>query len=370
MAKIELRGLGKRFRDGTVAVRDVDLTIHDGELFVLVGPSGCGKSTLLELVAGLQRPSTGEVLVDGRSMSGVDPKDRNMAMVFQSYALYPHLSVRGNLAFPLDIRGVEGAERERRIREAAEVLELTDLLDRKPATLSGGQRQRVAMGRALVRDPAAFLLDEPLSNLDAQLRVQMRSEIARLHRRLGSTTLYVTHDQSEALTLADRMAVLSGGVVQQVGTPAELYHAPANRFVASFVGSPPMSFVRGRRVGREIVLPFGRLPWPEAAPPAPESVDVGVRPGSVREVPPAEAPGGDAIRFRAGVELLEWTGSETHAHVRVDAGSDPVRLVARLDAGSGAREGDDIELCIRVGELHVFDPDSGARLPYVQGGPS
>jgi multiple sugar transport system ATP-binding protein len=300
--------------------------------------------------------------VDGRAVTHLDPRERNMAMVFQSYAIYPHLTVRENLAFPLRIAGTPAAEREARIAEAAEALELTELLDRRPATLSGGQRQRVSMGRAMVRNPVAFLLDEPLSNLDARLRGQMRAEIARLHRRLGTTTIYVTHDQTEALTLADRLAVLEGGKVQQVGTPREVYAAPANRFVAGFLGAPPMNFLPGVRDAGEVVLAFGRAPWPGAAGDAPE-LDVGIRPEDVLEAGgPGPAPAA-ALRFEARVELIEWLGAETWAHVqplgREGGGS---RLVARLSSETAAREGETVALGIDPARLQYFDSAGGARV--------
>ncbi|MGD2073839.1 MAG: ATP-binding cassette domain-containing protein, partial [Gammaproteobacteria bacterium] len=248
MAEITLERVTKRFADGTTAVRDISLTIGDGEFFILVGPSGCGKSTLLNMIVGLENVTEGEVRVGGQRMNEVDAKDRNMAMVFQSYAIYPHMTVRENMAFPLRLAKVPKSQIAERVKRAAEILELSPLLDRKPASLSGGQRQRVAMGRAMVREPQAFLLDEPLSNLDAKLRVQMRTEIARLQRRLGTTTLYVTHDQTEAMTLGDRIAVLRRGELQQVGTPRELYERPRNLFVAGFIGSPAMNFFPAERV--------------------------------------------------------------------------------------------------------------------------
>jgi len=366
MAEISLEGIGKRFGDGTIAVRGVDLRIADGEFFVLLGPSGCGKSTLLNIIVGLERPSEGTIRVDGASMNGVDPSRRNMAMVFQSYAIYPHMTVRENMGFPLEIRGVDSEERTRRIEHAARILELTELLDRRPATLSGGQRQRVAMGRALVREPVAFLLDEPLSNLDARLRGQMRGEIARLHRRMSTTTVYVTHDQSEALTLADRMAVLHGGVVQQVGTPAEVYRSPANRFVAGFIGAPPMSFMIGSVSHGELALPIGKVPWP--AGDAPARVEAGLRPEDIREAHPNQENPSDGVVFRGSVELVEWMGSETHAYVRVEAGGEVTRLVARLPAGTKPREGDDLELSVALEAFHFFDPETGHRLNPSQGG--
>ncbi|MGM0670194.1 MAG: ABC transporter ATP-binding protein, partial [Gemmatimonadota bacterium] len=263
MAEITLEGVSKRFPGGTEAVRDLDLTIRDGEVFILVGPSGCGKSTILNMIVGLEEPSEGEIRVDGEPMRGLDPKDRNMAMVFQSYAIYPHMTVRENMAFPLRLAKVESEERERRVGEAAEILELGELLDRKPEALSGGQRQRVAMGRAMVREPVAFLLDEPLSNLDAKLRAQMRTEIARLQRRLGTTMVYVTHDQAEAMTLGDHIAVLRKGRLQQVGTPRELYTEPRNLFVAGFIGSPPTNLLPARAEGGTLVLPMAEVRLPE-----------------------------------------------------------------------------------------------------------
>jgi multiple sugar transport system ATP-binding protein len=246
MSDIVLNQVTKRFPDGTEALKPTDLAIADGELFVLVGPSGCGKSTLLKLIVGLEQPSSGSIRVGGEDVTGRDPKDRNMAMVFQSYALYPHMRVRDNLAFPLKLAKLDPAEIERRVAAAAALLELGPLLERKPAALSGGQRQRVAMGRAIVREPAAFLLDEPLSNLDAKLRTQMRNELAALQKRLGTTTVYVTHDQTEAMTLGDRIAVLRGGAVQQIGTPRALYRQPANVFVARFIGAPAMNLLPAR----------------------------------------------------------------------------------------------------------------------------
>jgi len=366
MAGIRLEGVSKRFRDGSWAVRDVSLDIRDGEFFVLVGPSGCGKSTLLNLIVGLEDITDGEVLVAGRPMNGVDPRERNMAMVFQSYAIYPHLSVEDNLAFPLKIAGVDPAERDRKVRDVAAILELTDLLDRMPATLSGGQRQRVSMGRAMVRDPVALLLDEPLSNLDAQLRGQMRNEIARLHRRMGATTIYVTHDQTEALTLADRMAVLHGGRVQQVGTPRDIYRTPATRFVAGFLGAPPMAFFEAVQRDGAWASPVGAIPpsmgpRPEPRDELPPRVVVGVRPEDVHEAtdPPPDT---GRLSFWGTVELLEWLGSETFAHVTLPGDDEEAGLVARLSAGSTCREGEEVLLQVDPGALHFFHPTHGGRL--------
>jgi multiple sugar transport system ATP-binding protein len=382
VTEIVLDKIGKRFGDGTVAVRGADLAIHDGEFFILVGPSGCGKSTLLQMIVGLEAPTSGEIRVDGKRVNEVDPKDRNMAMVFQSYALYPHMSVRENLAFPLRVAGVNRAEISSRVRRAAAVLELEDLLDRRPASLSGGQRQRVAMGRALVREPAAFLLDEPLSNLDARLRVQMRAEIARLQKRLGTTTIYVTHDQAEAMTLGDRAAVLREGAVQQIGTPRELYETPANVFVAGFIGSPGMNLLPARIDGDALALPMLRAPLPRALRDAlagrRADLVAGIRPEDIHE----PAPGADAAPvFRSRVELVEWLGAETYVHFAIGddtaaaklgelTGTAPARagaragvpMVTRVGPTSRAREDTEIELTFDPERVHLFDPASGKRL--------
>ena len=263
MAEIELRGVTKRYPDGTEAVKNIDLTIRDGELMILVGPSGCGKTTTLRMIAGLEEITSGTLRIGGRVVNNLVPKDRDIAMVFQSYALYPHMSVRENMGFALRLAKVKKREIDKRVSDAAETLDLTEHIDRKPANLSGGQRQRVAMGRAIVRDPQAFLMDEPLSNLDAQLRVQMRIEVARLQQRLGTTTVYVTHDQVEAMTLGHRVAVMNQGLIQQVDTPQGLYNDPVNLFVARFIGSPPINLLPARVTGETIELPFGEFPLPD-----------------------------------------------------------------------------------------------------------
>src|SRR6195952_3481961 len=263
MSEIVLNGVSKRFADGTIAVDNVDLDIADGEFVILVGPSGCGKSTLLRMIVGLEDISSGDLTIGGKRVNEAGPKDRNLAMVFQNYALYPHLSVRENIAFPLRLAKMDKGEIDKRVNDAAKTLELTEYLDRKPAALSGGQRQRVAMGRALVREPNAFLFDEPLSNLDAKLRVQMRTEISRLQKRFGTTTVYVTHDQTEAMTLGDRVAVLRKGILQQVASPRELYNNPINLFVAGFIGSPSMNFLPAPRKAGKLDLPFAEIPLPE-----------------------------------------------------------------------------------------------------------
>ena len=289
-ARVEIEGLSVSF--GTVpAVRDLSLSIEAGELLVLVGPSGCGKSTVLRTIAGLERAEAGSIRIGDRRVDGLEPGDRDVAMVFQNYALYPHMTVERNIGFPLRMAGLPRGEIRERVARAAEVLGLAELLGRKPRALSGGQMQRVALGRAIVRDPAVFLFDEPLSNLDAKMRLEMRAEIARLHGRLGTTMVYVTHDQSEAMTLGDRIAVMEGGVLQQLGAPLEVYRAPANRFVAGFIGSPPMNIVPAALVG------LGA------------DGDVGIRPHDV------EVDGGGPIEAR--IELVEPMGPEAHVHCRV-----------------------------------------------------
>jgi multiple sugar transport system ATP-binding protein len=390
MAEIVLAGVSKRFADGTEALRTTDLSIRDGELFILVGPSGCGKSTLLKLIVGLERPTAGEVRVDGRAVTDWDPKDRNMAMVFQSYAIYPHMSVRENIAFPLRLARLDRSEIDRRVREAAAILELGDLLERKPAALSGGQRQRVAMGRAIVRQPAAFLLDEPLSNLDAKLRVQMRAELARLQRRLGTTTVYVTHDQTEAMTLGQRIAVLRHGEVQQVGTPRELYGRPANVFVAGFMGSPAMNLLPARIEGDAIQLPAARITLPGhlrvGLPAGLREVILGVRPEHFTEASAVQTTGEGGGVLRARVEVTEWLGADLFVHfdvrartsrrldalrreLELDAGQDGrVRAVARLGADTRIEPGDTIELAIDPSGLLLFEPETGRRIETGAGG--
>jgi multiple sugar transport system ATP-binding protein len=381
MAEIALEGIGKRFPDGTEAVRPTDLTIRDGELFILVGPSGCGKSTLLRMIVGLEQPTAGEIRIGGELVTDREPKDRNMAMVFQSYALYPHMSVRENMAFPLKLARMAKAEVEKRVRQAASILELEDLLDRKPAALSGGQRQRVAMGRAIVRQPAAFLLDEPLSNLDAKLRTQMRTELARLQRRLGTTTIYVTHDQTEAMTLGDRIAVLRGGEIQQVGTPRELYRNPANLFVARFIGSPAMNLLPARIEGAHLILPMTEVSFPEGCQDRfgqnGREVIAGIRPEHFRE---AAGSDGEAGTFRAHLEVVEWLGADLFVHFDVptqtwgdlgalqrelalgDGHDGRLRLVARIGTDNPAQAGKEMDLALDPRTLQLFDAESGERI--------
>ncbi len=385
MAEIVLDQVSKGFADGTLAVRDASFTVHDGELFILVGPSGCGKSTLLNLIVGLESPTAGELYLDGRPLSGVDPKDRDMAMVFQSYALYPHLTVADNLAFPLKLRGLPKAEIQSRVSETAALLGIGDLLGRRPQNLSGGQRQRVAMGRAMVRRPKVFLLDEPLSNLDAQLRALMRVELASLQRRLGTTTVYVTHDQTEAMTLGDRVAILRAGEVQQVGTPREVYARPANLFVASFIGTPTMNLIPGRLDCDRLALPIGEWvlgPDRRHRLGARDGVVVaGLRPECITLADAQGAP--SAMDFEARVELVDWLGAELFAHLDVGPqsfetspalaalpvgpGIGRLRLVARLDPGAAVSEGDHLRLAVADDALHLFDAATGRRLGEAPG---
>jgi multiple sugar transport system ATP-binding protein len=381
MAEIALDRVSKRFPDGTLAVHEVSFTIRDGEFFILVGPSGCGKSTLLNMIVGLETPSAGEIRLDGQVIDHLDPKDRNMAMVFQSYALYPHMTVRQNLAFPLKMAKVPRDEMARRVEAAAATLELTDLLDRKPRSLSGGQRQRVAMGRALVRQPAAFLLDEPLSNLDARLRTQMRTDLARLQRRLGTTTVYVTHDQGEAMTLGDRVAVLRRGQVQQVGPPQALYHRPRNLFVARFIGSPSMNALPAVVQGGRLRLPMGDCDLPEWLDRrlAPEGARLiaAIRPEHFRQGR-AETASSSSLAFRTVVDVVEWMGADLYAHFGLEAppqdglnalpedigvpSGGRLRAVARLDAAARVAEGEETELTLEAAHLHLFDAETGESL--------
>jgi multiple sugar transport system ATP-binding protein len=389
MAEIVLDGISKRFPDGFEAVKDMNLEIRDGEFMILVGPSGCGKSTALRMIAGLEDITDGSVRIGDNVVNDLAPRDRDIAMVFQNYALYPHMTVRENMAFPLKIAGAPAEEIREKVERAAETLDLTQHLDRKPANLSGGQRQRVAMGRAIVRDPRAFLMDEPLSNLDAKLRVQMRTEVSRLQADLGTTTVYVTHDQTEAMTLGDRVAVMRSGVLQQVGSPAELYEDPKNLFVAGFIGSPAMNFMPATLEGDRVKLPFGEVSLPERLRAAgggaggSREVIAGVRPESFEDASLVGDARDRGITFRAKIDLVESMGSEKYAYFRVetggvdsqelaelaeDAGASEVpgggrdQVIARLDAGSGVERGVEAELWVDASKLHLFEPDSGRSL--------
>lgn len=349
MARVELDQLGKRYPNGFNAVKSFSIDIADGEFVVLVGPSGCGKSTSLRMVAGLETISSGELRIDGVRVNELPPKARDVAMVFQSYALYPHMTVFENIAFGLKLRKVPKDEIRRRVAAVAEQLEITDLLDRKPKAMSGGQRQRVAMGRAIARQARLFLFDEPLSNLDAKLRLHMRVQLGKLHRELGATSLYVTHDQVEAMTLADRIVVLHEGVVQQIGAPLDLYDRPNNLFVASFIGSPGMNLMPAR-LENELIVGDG-FELPRQGRDASGALTVGLRPQDARLV---EADAG----FGAVVEVLEPMGSETWVHCRRDG----VAVVARAEGVPALSPGQTVHIGFDPSRLHVFDNQSGARL--------
>ncbi len=396
MANIALEHITKRYSDGFEAVKDLNLEVADGEFMILVGPSGCGKSTALRMVAGLEDISGGSLKIGGREVNQLAPKDRDIAMVFQNYALYPHMTVRDNMGFALKLAKASDEEINRKVSEAAKILDLEAHLDRKPANLSGGQRQRVAMGRAIVRNPSAFLMDEPLSNLDAKLRVQMRTEISRIQQHLGTTTIYVTHDQTEALTLGDRIAVMRAGVLQQVGPPSDLYSHPNNLFVAGFVGSPSMNFLPGELDGDNVKLPIGDVKLPDELRQRIDSgpgggrggVIAGLRPENFEDaaVVPDRSRG---MTFKTKIDVLESMGSEFYAYITVasdrvssteleelaqDAGAadlpqsrDGSQVVARLSAESKVKQGEEVELWFDSTRLHLFDSDSGQSLLAKEG---
>jgi multiple sugar transport system ATP-binding protein len=386
MPAIRLEGLTKTYKHGPRAVDDVSLEIHDGEFMVLVGPSGCGKSTLMKMIAGIEEVSEGRIFIGERDVTYLDPRKRDTAMVFQSYALYPHLTVRGNLGFGLKLRSVPKGQIERRVREVAEILGLDELLDRKPGELSGGQRQRVAMGRAIAREPAAFLMDEPLSNLDAKLRVSMRAQLSRLHERLGVTTVYVTHDQVEAMTLGDRVAVLRGGVLQQCDTPETLFRRPVNLFVAAFIGSPAMNLVDATLEDDEVRFADWRLPLPADSPlraAGSRRIVLGLRPHNLELATPGSDPARPRVRVR--VDVVERLGTETHLVFAVEAprvSADELREAVDADAGDDVLLADDdratftavvdahhevaagetVELVADPARLYGFDPQSGGAI--------
>ncbi len=365
MASVDFDHVEKRYGEAAAALVDLSLSVADGELLAVVGPSGCGKSTLLRLLAGLETPTRGILRIGGDTVNERSPQERNVAMVFQDYALYPHRTVRGNLAFPLEMRRVPRAGIQRRVSEVAALLGIEGLLERRPGELSGGERQRVAMGRALVREPTVFLLDEPLSNLDATLRIHVRAEIAELQRRTGTTMLYVTHDQVEAMTLGERVAVLDGGRLQQVASPRELYARPSNRFVAGFIGSPPMNLLPahlgtpadGRPAvdlaGQRVALPDALAAAAREAPEGP--LTLGIRPEALRLAPPRSG------ALRARVEHLEFLGHEVLAHLALDAGAEEAaRLVARLARPGALARGDAVALDFDPDGVHLFGADGAA----------
>jgi multiple sugar transport system ATP-binding protein len=391
MAEIVLDGVTKVFDDGYEAVKDMNLDIADGEFVILVGPSGCGKSTALRMIAGLEDISSGELRIGDQVMNDRSPKDRDIAMVFQNYALYPHMTVRENMGFALSLAKVDKDEIKQKVEEAAEKLDLVKHLDRKPANLSGGQRQRVAMGRAIVRDPKVFLMDEPLSNLDAKLRVQMRTEVARLQSDLGTTMVYVTHDQTEAMTLGDRVAVMRGGVLQQVGSPEDLYQRPKNLFVAGFIGSPAMNFLVAEISGGKITLPIGEVDPAQIDGlelPAEGKVVAGIRPEHFEDATiVADATKAErGLTFEAEIDMVESLGSDLYAYFHIESegvqsdqladlvgerlaetGAAGLRegqeqIVARLEPTSKVKRRETAQLWADTAKLHLFDPDTGKRL--------
>ncbi|HOV31893.1 MAG TPA: sn-glycerol-3-phosphate ABC transporter ATP-binding protein UgpC [Candidatus Hydrogenedens sp.] len=361
MAQVELKRLTKIYPNGLVAVKDVTLTIEDKEFIVLVGPSGCGKTTTLRMVAGLEEISSGDIYIDGKWVNNVHPKDRDIAMVFQNYALYPHMTVYKNMAFGLMLRGISKQEIDKRVREAAEILGLTDYLGAKPRVLSGGQRQRVAVGRAIVRNPKVFLFDEPLSNLDAKMRVQMRAEISKLHHHLKATIIYVTHDQIEAMTMGDRIVVMNNGMVQQIGTPLELYNRPVNKFVAGFIGSPPMNMIEGTIIEKKGNLYFSRqeenielkIPVTKQGNTktfANKQVILGIRPEDItnnqNQIPKL------GISIPATVEVVEPTGAEMNLYLNTGT----TTITARVKMDNEPPIGKPYVVDIDVEKIHLFDP--------------
>ncbi len=388
MGAIDIKSAGKIYPNGTRALEDVSITINDGEFVVLVGPSGCGKTTLLRMVAGLEDITEGEIAIGDKTVNEVAPKDRDIAMVFQNYALYPHMSVYDNMAFSLKLRKLPKDEIEQKVKDAAKTLEISELLERKPKALSGGQRQRVAMGRAIVRNPQAFLMDEPLSNLDAKLRVQMRAELGQLHTQLQTTTLYVTHDQVEAMTMGDRVAVIRKGELQQIDTPREIYSNPKNIFVAGFIGSPSMNFVYAKIKSKDnvIELTFGdnQITYKDEKKEKLQSFEnkeiiLGIRPEAFEDGYFAnEADYSESIKVK--VSLLEQLGSDSYVHfykdikpvqteaieeILADEGEDitvlgdNTKFIARINPNSTVTEGEEVELRINPSKLHFFDPESG-----------
>jgi multiple sugar transport system ATP-binding protein len=390
MAEIQFKEITKRYPDGFEAVKAIDLDIGDGEFMILVGPSGCGKSTALRMIAGLEDITEGDLIIGGERVNDLAPRDRDIAMVFQNYALYPHMTVRDNMGFALKLAKADRSEIDQKVTEAARILDLEQHLERKPANLSGGQRQRVAMGRAIVRDPKAFLMDEPLSNLDAKLRVQMRTEVARIQKRLGTTMVYVTHDQTEAMTLGDRVAVMRAGVIQQVDTPANLYENPQNLFVAGFIGSPSMNFLPGRLEGDVVKTAIGDVPLTDRVRRGVQTagsgrdVIVGMRPEHFEDAA-VEDEHANRMKFRTRLDVVESMGSELYVYFDVqtgeelhtadldelaaDAGMEDLpshgegqQVVARLSAESRATPGAEVELSLDTSQIKLFDAGSGRSL--------
>jgi multiple sugar transport system ATP-binding protein len=391
MAEIHFKDVTKRYPDGFEAVKAINLDINDGEFMILVGPSGCGKSTALRMIAGLEDITDGDLIIGGERVNDLAPRDRDIAMVFQNYALYPHMTVRDNMGFALKLAKVDKGEIDRKVTDAARILDLEPHLERKPANLSGGQRQRVAMGRAIVRDPKAFLMDEPLSNLDAKLRVQMRTEVARIQRRLGTTMVYVTHDQTEAMTLGDRVAVMRAGVLQQVDTPGRLYEEPGNLFVAGFIGSPSMNFLPGRLESDAVKTPIGDIRLSDQLRSrlrgdggGGRDVVVGMRPEHFEDAAVEQEDHPDRLKFRTKVDVVESMGSELYVYFDVkggelhtadldelaaDAGIEDLpshgsgqQVVARLSAESKASPGAEVELSVDTSQIDLFAADSGSSL--------
>ncbi|RIW30911.1 sn-glycerol-3-phosphate ABC transporter ATP-binding protein UgpC [Bacillus salacetis] len=364
MAELQMKNIYKIYDKNVTAVKDFNLDIQDKEFIVFVGPSGCGKSTTLRMVAGLEEISKGDFYIDGKRVNDVAPKDRDIAMVFQNYALYPHMSVYDNMAFGLKLRKFDKQEIDRRVQDAAKILGLESLLDRKPKALSGGQRQRVALGRAIVRDAKVFLMDEPLSNLDAKLRVQMRAEIAKLHQRLQTTTIYVTHDQTEAMTMASRIVVMKDGLIQQVGSPKEVYDKPENVFVGGFIGSPAMNFFRGTlqegkfTFGEVVVdVPEGKMKALREQGYIGKDIILGVRPEDIHDEP-VFIDSSQGSKIKAKIEVSELTGAETMLYSRLGDQD----FVARVDSRSDVQAGETIDLAFDMNKTHFFDAETEVRI--------
>ena len=374
MSSISLKNITKIYPNGFQAVKDFNLDIEDKEFIIFVGPSGCGKSTTLRMIAGLEEISGGELIIDGKLMNDVEPKDRDIAMVFQNYALYPHMTVFENMAFGLKLRKVPKDEIARKVEEAARILDIAHLLDRKPKALSGGQRQRVALGRAIVREPQVFLLDEPLSNLDAKLRAQMRTEISKLHKKLGTTFIYVTHDQTEAMTMGDRIVVMKDGYIQQIDTPTNLYNDPVNQFVAGFIGSPQMNFIDAKllKVDGKYVVEFGsedtkttrgvkyQVTVPESKvdpevlePLVDQEVVLGVRPECIHDEPAFLAQAITGV-INTTVEVTEMMGAETYLYLNCEG----IQLTARVSPRSDVRPQDELKVAIDPNRIHIFDKET------------